>query len=99
MKLETSEILQKLYASEDKHFIETFRKENISVELYKPVKIDLQRPHEQDEIYVIISGSGMFQNGGEHYSFKATDLIFVPAHLEHRFYDFTEDFATWVIFV
>lgn len=68
------------------------------VEVYKPVKIDLQKPHDQDEIYVVISGSGTFFNNGERRPFAAGDLIFVPAGIVHRFEDFTDDFATWVVF-
>ena len=98
MKIKPYEILKQLPTSDGKHFIETFRKGNFSVEVYKPDKVDLQTPHLQDEIYVIISGSGMFQNGAKHYAFKANDLIFVPAFAEHRFYDFTDDFSTWVLF-
>ena len=67
-------------------------------EIYEPQKVDLQQPHDQDEIYVVISGSGIFYNNGERRPFKTGDLIFVPAGIEHRFEDFTDDFKTWVIF-
>ena len=89
--------------------LETLRRENhtfatllrqgaMSVEIYQPVGKDLQQPHEQDEIYVIIAGNGIFQDGEETYPFQAGDLIFVPAHKEHRFLQFSPDFKTWVIF-
>lgn len=99
MKAILSQYLQKLPTESGQYFIEVFQHGNMSVELYKPDKIDLQTPHTQDEIYVIVSGSGMFQNGEDHYPFKTSDLIFVPAFLEHRFYDFTDDFSTWVMFI
>ena len=70
----------------------------MSVEIYQPNGQDLQQPHLQDEIYVIMSGSGTFQNGPLQYPFGPGDLLFVPAGVEHRFLDFTEDFKTWVIF-
>jgi mannose-6-phosphate isomerase-like protein (cupin superfamily) len=70
----------------------------MSVEYYKPDKIDLQQPHKQDEIYVIASGSGFFFRNGDTVTCKTGDVLFVPAGMEHRFNDFTEDFATWVIF-
>ena len=66
--------------------------------VYSPTEKDDQNPHEQDEVYIIVSGSGVFQNGNEKYSFKPNDVIFVPAKREHRFIEFTEDFKTWVIF-
>ncbi len=99
MNFKTDLLLNQLPTSDGKHFIETFRKGNLSIEMYKPDKVDLQTPHTQDEIYVIASGSGMFQNGDENYPFNPNDLIFVPAHVDHRFYDFTDDFCTWVVFV
>ncbi|MCC6727157.1 MAG: cupin domain-containing protein [Saprospiraceae bacterium] len=73
-------------------------KEAMYVEVYSPKKIDTQVSHDQDEIYVVISGSGTFFNNGERRPFAAGDLIFVPAGIVHRFEDFTDDFATWVIF-
>ena len=70
----------------------------MSVEVYKPVKTDNQMPHLQDELYVIISGTGEFVNGGDRASFLPGDILFVPAGVEHRFENFSNNFATWVIF-
>jgi mannose-6-phosphate isomerase-like protein (cupin superfamily) len=36
--------------------------------------------------------------GDKRAPFGAGDLIFVPAHLPHRFENFTVDFAVWVAF-
>lgn len=71
---------------------------SMSVEYYTPHQADHQTPHRQDEIYVIASGQGNFWCAGEKTSFRRGDLLFVPAGMEHRFEEFTEDFATWVIF-
>jgi len=30
--------------------------------------------------------------------FGSCDMLFVPAGLEHRFVDFTDDLAVWVVF-
>ena len=68
------------------------------VEFYKPDKIDNQKPHEKDEIYVIASGTGIFINDGRRLDFKPGDFLFVPAGIEHKFEDFTADFSTWVFF-
>ena len=66
--------------------------------LYSPKDKDDQRPHDQDEVYIVVSGSGIFQNGDKKYSFKTNDVLFVPAKQEHRFIEFTDDFKTWVVF-
>jgi len=81
-----------------KLFTELFQHGTLSVEFYKPEKVDNQKPHDRDEIYVIASGAGTFHNGGNNWNFKTGDFLFVPAGVEHWFENFTEDFATWVFF-
>jgi mannose-6-phosphate isomerase-like protein (cupin superfamily) len=54
--------------------------------------------HEQDELYVIVQGSGVFVHAGARDTFGPGDLLFVAAGTEHRFDDFSEDLAVWVIF-
>lgn len=75
-----------------------FEHGTLEVEIYAPRGHDPQQPHERDEVYVILSGTGFFLNGDERHAFKPGDLLFVPAGVVHRFEDFTDDFATWVIF-
>ena len=55
-------------------------------------------PHTQDEVYVILSGRGVFFHDGKRDAFAAGDLLFVAAGVEHRFEDFTEDTVVWVVF-
>lgn len=79
-------------------FATLLRRGTLSVELYAPQGHDPQTPHKQDELYVIVSGTGEFVNGAEHHPFKPGDVLFVAAGVEHRFMNFSEDFQTWVIF-
>lgn len=65
---------------------------------YAPMHKDPQQPHEQDELYVVASGSGVFVNGDDRVRFGAGDALFAAAGQVHRFEDFSADFATWVIF-
>ncbi len=81
-----------------KPFKTLFTHGSLQVEIYKPDKVDLQQPHDRDEIYVVISGSGTFVNGSKRVPFGPGDVLFVPAGVAHRFVDFDEDFATWVFF-
>lgn len=71
---------------------------DMEVELYRPKGADKQTPHTRDEIYIIRKGSGTFLRDEEVVEFGAGDVIFVPAGMEHRFTEFTDDFDTWVIF-
>ena len=65
---------------------------------YAPRGIDDQTPHTRDEIYVVAEGSGWFRNGSNRHRFAKGDVLFVPAHVEHRFEEFTGDLALWVVF-
>ena len=68
------------------------------VEIYAPRGHDPQKPHTRDEIYVVVEGSGEFVNGDERQRFAPGDVLFVPAHVEHRFENFTDNLVVWVIF-
>ncbi|WP_034256692.1 cupin domain-containing protein [Adhaeribacter aquaticus] len=83
---------------EEKPFKVLFEHGTLSVELYKPDKVDNQNPHERDEVYVIAAGSGQFILEGEITEVKAGDFLFVPAGAYHKFINFTADFSTWVLF-
>lgn len=79
-------------------FVSLFTHGSLEAEYYKPDQVDHQSPHERDEVYVVVSGRGDFINGGERESVATGALLFVPAGQEHRFVDFTDDFAVWALF-
>ncbi len=74
--------------------------EHGSLELrhYAPRGTDPQTPHDRDELYVVASGRGSFVRGTERVRFGPNDVLFVPAGMEHRFEDFSEDLSVWVVF-
>jgi mannose-6-phosphate isomerase-like protein (cupin superfamily) len=78
--------------------IELFRHGTLTVKLYAPRGTDPQTPHSRDEVYVIATGKGRFRLGSDETSFGPGDMLFVPAGKEHRFTEFSDDFATWVLF-
>jgi mannose-6-phosphate isomerase-like protein (cupin superfamily) len=71
---------------------------SMEVEIYAPRGTDPQTPHTRDELYVVVSGTGQFANGTERHEFGPGDVLFVPAGVEHRFEDFTDDLVVWVVF-
>lgn len=79
-------------------FTKLFGHGSLEVEIYRPVRVDPQQPHDRDELYVVISGRGWFVNGGTRAPFEPGEVLFVPAGVVHRFEEFTDDFATWVFF-
>jgi len=79
-------------------FLKLFERYGLEMEIYAPRDEDKQTPHDRDEIYVVAAGHGQFFNGTERSSFGPGDFLFVPAHVEHRFEQFSSDLAVWVIF-
>ena len=79
-------------------FIKLAETGDLEIEFYQPNKIDKQTPHEKDELYIVAKGTGTFMREGVSYEIKENDVLFVPAKQEHRFVNFSADFATWVIF-
>jgi mannose-6-phosphate isomerase-like protein (cupin superfamily) len=79
-------------------FVELFRYDAISVELFAPRGVDTQQPHRQDELYVVACGSGEFVNGPRRHRFGPGDVMFVPAGIVHRFENFSDDLMVWVVF-
>ncbi len=90
--------LKQLSGAAGKEFISVFQHGTLQVEIYKPDGIDRQHPHTRDEIYVVVAGSGVFINGTDRHPFEPGEVLFAPAGREHRFENFTNDFATWVFF-
>ena len=80
-------------------FISLFKNASCEIEVYKPDQVDLQTPHDRDELYVVIAGKGTFYCDGERRPFQTGDILFVDKGIDHRFEDFSEDFSTWVIFI
>lgn len=84
--------------SEDGRYGVLLRNGTMELGFYKPDGVDPQQPHDQDEIYVVQSGSGTFVIGDERRAFSQGEALFVPAGAAHRFENFSKDFAAWVVF-
>ena len=104
MKATAAELLQRLPGKVTpewpmgERFVEAFKHGSMSVELYAPRGIDPQTPHAQDELYFILTGTGVLSIGGARHTFEPGACFFVAAGVEHRFESFSDDFATWVVF-
>lgn len=93
-----TDALARLPAQGGVRFVEMFRHGTLVLELYAPHGHDPQQPHARDEVYVVVEGRGTFACGGERTPFARGDALFAPAGLAHRFEDFSDDFAVWVMF-
>lgn len=90
--------LQQLPGPQGERFAGMLRHGTMRMELYAPRGHDPQQPHTQDELYFIQRGSGEFMQAEVRHRFAPGDAFFVPAGQLHRFENFSDDFATWVVF-
>jgi len=97
-RLTLADGLARLPGPAGERYVELFLHGTMSIELYAPRGDDPQTPHTKDEVYVVAQGSGQFRNGDARHRFGPGDVLFVPAGGTHRFEEFTDDLAVWVIF-
>lgn len=86
---------------------------SMEVRWFAPQPHDPQMPHDRDEVYVIVAGTGTFVRandadpftesalplrGEQRVAFQPGDVLFVPAGAVHRFESFTPGFAAWAVF-
>jgi mannose-6-phosphate isomerase-like protein (cupin superfamily) len=60
--------------------------------------VDPQSPHTEDEVYYVVRGRGRFTADGEDMAVEAGAVLFVAAHVEHRFHSIEEDLEIVVFF-
>ncbi|MDR6566861.1 Cupin domain-containing protein [Chitinophaga ginsengisegetis] len=92
-----AESLRQLQKSDD-DFAVLFEHGSMRGIIFAPDEIDGQEPHIQDEIYLVMQGSGEFEMEGKVVTVGVGDFLFVPAGAAHRFRNFTADLLLWVIF-
>lgn len=59
---------------------------------------DPQKPHGEDEVYYVIRGRARMRIAEEEQEVSAGSVIFVAAHVEHRFFDISEELEVLVFF-
>ncbi len=96
--LTTAESLRQLPALPEEQYAIVFEHGTLEVGMYAPRGSDPQTPHTRDEVYVVVRGRGTFVHGESRRTFGPGDLLFVPAGATHRFEEFSDDLAVWVLF-
>lgn len=97
-RVTVEEAMARLPSSDGKRFATVLEHGSLAVEIYAPRGVDPQQPHTRDEAYIVVQGSGEFINGESRQPIAPGDFLFVPAGVEHRFVNFTDDLIVWVIF-
>lgn len=100
MKAWSERELREALESGGRAYLEFLREESMSAGLYVLAAgaTDGQSPHTEDEIYMVLSGRSRFTAGDETRDTAPGDVIFVPAHVRHRFHDITEELRLVVVF-
>lgn len=80
------------------HAVTVLQRGTLDVALSASAVPKRQTPHTQDEVYVVVRGSGFLVHDGERDPFEAGDLVFVAAGIEHQFEDLSDDFTVWRLF-
>lgn len=57
-----------------------------------------KNPHNEEELYYILSGSGKFRVGDETHAVEEGDMVYVEPELEHDFFAIEEDITALIIF-
>jgi len=87
-------------SANDGAYLQFLRERNMSAGLYalNAGSTDPQRPHGQDEIYLVVSGRGWITVGEETTSVARGSVVYVPARTPHRFHHISEDLRVMVVF-
>ena len=87
-------------AQENKLYKEFLRVPAMSAGVYVLAAgaVDPQKPHNEDELYYVARGRGRMKVGSEEQVVKSGTVIFVPARVEHLFFDIAEELEVLVFF-
>ena len=83
-----------------KRYLEFLRSPAMSAGVYVLAAgaADPQKPHKEDELYYVVRGRARMRIGSQDQAVSAGSVIFVAAHVEHRFFDITEELVVLVFF-
>ncbi len=59
---------------------------------------DMQAPHDEDEVYLVLTGKARMQLGDEEREVGPGSLLYVSASTEHSFFEIEEDMTLMVFF-
>ena len=59
---------------------------------------DLQGPHDEDEVYYVLSGRGRVRVGDQERAVEAGSILYVRATSAHSFFEIEEDITLLVFF-
>lgn len=84
----------------DGAYLRFLTERSMSVGLYAldPTDRDTQKPHQQDEVYLVVSGRASLTVGEETTEVGRGSVVYVPAGTPHRFHHISESLRVMVVF-
>lgn len=81
-------------------YLEFLRRPSLSMGLYTlPAgAFDPQDPHEEDEVYYVVSGRATLQVRDDERPVRSGSIAYVPANVVHRFHTIEEELTVLVFF-
>jgi len=81
-------------------YAEFLREDALSVAMYSVPAgaADPQEPHDEDEVYHVVSGRATVEVDGETAPAEPGDVIYVERGVDHRFFDVEERLELLVVF-
>lgn len=71
---------------------------NCGIYFLKAGSTDMQAPHDEDEIYLVLDGKARMRLGNADRAVEQGSLLYVSATTEHSFFEIEEDMTLLVIF-
>ncbi|MFI5805597.1 cupin domain-containing protein [Streptomyces sp. NPDC051561] len=87
-------------AANDGAYLQFLKERNMSAGLYAldAGESDSQQPHNEDEIYFVVSGRAAITVGMETTQVARGSVVYVPAGVAHKFHHIAEDLRVLVVF-
>jgi mannose-1-phosphate guanylyltransferase len=84
--------------AEESHYLDVLDEDSMRVEIARFPNPAPKYPHDEDELYYIISGAGTARVGDEEFAITEGDLVYVERGREHAFVDVEEEITALIVF-
>ena len=94
------EELLKEYENDEQQYNEFLRVPAMSIGIYQLAagSVDPQSPHDEDEVYYVLSGKAKITVGEKERRIGKGSIVYVAAREPHKFHSITEDLTVLVFF-
>ncbi len=95
---ELDDILSKI--DNDSYWVDFIKVRHLEAGVLRlyPGEEDTQSPHDADELYFVVEGTGFVSLGKESRPVKRGSVLFVPAQMPHQFYGNRDTLVVLYIF-